>query len=351
MAILLKCNSIFLHVPKTAGNWVADILEKNDLVFSHFGGKHSNMEQINTFEKWFNLPEQYYRPKQPFTKFCFVRNPFGWYESFFKMQRKLNWPKWGVDPAVWHPNAALDGLGSQDFNMFVSNVLKRCPGYVSNLYGWYLLPRIDFVGRQENLAEDMETILEGLGVSFDRDVLWKTAPVNKSDDADIHWEPDIREEVAYTEFSVFKQFGYEYLLPWNSGKEMISAYSVDRREYGIYGEGETYIPKSYTYNASKIETLQAPFIHEAGYAWKISLPKYESIADDEELGKAHRSKMIMFEDGQPLWQRHIYHEEIRRLGEGRYSHWKSNLFFSTTDNSDPNTNGRIYQIVFLEKEE
>jgi hypothetical protein len=50
------------------------------------------------------------------------------------------------------------------------------------------------------------------------------------------------------------------------------------------------------------------------------------------------------------------HDDIRALGGGRYSHWigsdqgtpdgvlESSLYFSASDNSDPNENGRRYSI-------
>jgi SAM-dependent methyltransferase len=51
----------------------------------------------------------------------------------------------------------------------------------------------------------------------------------------------------------------------------------------------------------------------------------------------------LYEDGVPLGPRHSLHEDIRTLGGGRYAHWVHQLYFSTTDHSDPNTNGRSYQ--------
>ena len=59
------------------------------------------------------------------------------------------------DPYRWHPNAMLNGLGSSDFNTFVSNVNRKRPGFVTEMYGWYVRPGVHFVGRQENLAEDL----------------------------------------------------------------------------------------------------------------------------------------------------------------------------------------------------
>jgi hypothetical protein len=43
---------------------------------------------------------------------------------------------------------------------------------------------------------------------------------------------------------------------------------------------------------------------------------------------------------------HAPHAEIVRDGAGRYSHWGSYLYFSSLDNSDPNRNGRRYEILF-----
>ena len=40
------------------------------------------------------------------------------------------------------------------------------------------------------------------------------------------------------------------------------------------------------------------------------------------------------------------HHDIRVLGNGRYSHWKGSILFSTTDNSDPRYNGKNYQIKY-----
>jgi hypothetical protein len=48
------------------------------------------------------------------------------------------------------------------------------------------------------------------------------------------------------------------------------------------------------------------------------------------------------ENGRPLGPGGALHEDIRQMGQGRYSHWGGGLYFSTSDNSDPNTNGRKY---------
>ena len=54
------------------------------------------------------------------------------------------------------------------------------------------------------------------------------------------------------------------------------------------------------------------------------------------------STLKLFEDGQELGPAHAAHKDIREQGKGRYSHWKTALYFSASDNSDPRTNGRKY---------
>jgi hypothetical protein len=58
------------------------------------------------------------------------------------------------------------------------------------------------------------------------------------------------------------------------------------------------------------------------------------------------SPLELREDGRPLGPAHAMHEDIRRLGAGRFSHWGSALIFSSSDNSDPRTNGRAYSLTW-----
>jgi len=55
-----------------------------------------------------------------------------------------------------------------------------------------------------------------------------------------------------------------------------------------------------------------------------------------------RSTFKAFENGAPLGPAHSNHAEIAKKGTGPYSHWGDYLYFSSSDNSDPATNGRRY---------
>ena len=52
----------------------------------------------------------------------------------------------------------------------------------------------------------------------------------------------------------------------------------------------------------------------------------------------------LFEDGRPLGPGDAPRREIRKLGRGRYGFWGNSLYFSSSDGTDPRTNGRRYYI-------
>jgi hypothetical protein len=80
---------------------------------------------------------------------------------------------------------------------------------------------------------------------------------------------------------------------------------------------------------------------EIGFCWLARLPS-RLISDADGL-----SRLVLLEDGKPLPLPHASHEEIRKLGVGRYSHWGTHIYFSTPDNSDPGKNGRRYTVEEL----
>jgi len=76
--------------------------------------------------------------------------------------------------------------------------------------------------------------------------------------------------------------------------------------------------------------------HESGHCYTCRVPK-GLLSDAEAV-----SRLVLLEDGAPLGPAHSSHNDIRTHGGGRYSHWTGWLYFSTPDNTDPRTNGRVY---------
>ena len=67
MAIELVDGSIFLHIPKTGGNWVTQVLSESKLIKRQVGHKHSDF--IHHFIGQ-NIPGEFniwYRSKNPTT--------------------------------------------------------------------------------------------------------------------------------------------------------------------------------------------------------------------------------------------------------------------------------------------
>lgn len=79
---------------------------------------------------------------------------------------------------------------------------------------------------------------------------------------------------------------------------------------------------------------------ESGLCWSANLPLDVPAGDD--VGAPIKSTLRLYEDGMELGPPHAVHDQIRRQGGGRFSHWNRGLYFSTSDGSDPLVNGRRY---------
>lgn len=79
--------------------------------------------------------------------------------------------------------------------------------------------------------------------------------------------------------------------------------------------------------------------HQVGCAYIVAGP-FGEPGDDGEAPR--RSSLTLFENGAPLGPAHSGHHLVREQGLGHYSHWGDSLVFSTSDNTDPRANGRVY---------
>lgn len=87
--------------------------------------------------------------------------------------------------------------------------------------------------------------------------------------------------------------------------------------------------------------LTGPFRKLDGQIYLALLPHLHDIADFEKLPT--RSTLTLYEDGRPLGPAH----SVGKIASGSYSHLRGfGLFFSASDNSDPNTNGRSYTVTW-----
>lgn len=195
---LPELNAVFVAIPKTGSQWVRRVLAESGATCAPAGGPGDH-----------NLPGTYGRggPGEPTgnRRFCFVRHPLEWYESVWRGLHS-SWPdRRPVKPLhrerTWSPIRLVTyTAGARTFDEFVRAVLSEQPGFWSRMCEWYAgppgAPAVDYVGRCENLADDLRIILTALG--------WKRRPaetprVNESETPAPVWNPELRERVLESE--------------------------------------------------------------------------------------------------------------------------------------------------------
>lgn len=84
-------------------------------------------------------------------------------------------------------------------------------------------------------------------------------------------------------------------------------------------------------------------VADIGYAYVAPLPHSRGLyllPTDDTSGPWSTAQVL--EGEKPLGPAHTLLTEIRQLGGGRFSHWGSSLYFSSSDLTDPRSNGRTY---------
>jgi len=95
-------------------------------------------------------------------------------------------------------------------------------------------------------------------------------------------------------------------------------------------------------------TLAKPYHSDGGHCYTANLETGQWAHELTRLGdnneNQRQSPAILLEDGRPIGPAHASHSDVRNRGRGSFSHWSSALYFSASDNTDPNENGRTYTL-------
>lgn len=157
MVISHKHRFIFIHVWKTGGTSIDSVLsglEERKRFFNH-GNKPGSAD----FEKHITLPdlknELPHKYFDPYFKFAFVRNPLSWEVSFYHFI---------CQQANKHPRQdEIRALANfEDYIKWAAEHEMEYHSQMSFVYDKWGENLADFIGKYENLEDDLNKLLEGL---------------------------------------------------------------------------------------------------------------------------------------------------------------------------------------------
>ena len=155
---------LFIHVPKTGGNWVNAVFQMTGIQVQPESGQTPHHPPLSELDR-----------RGRFT-FAFVREPLSWYGSFWQFR---NYHLLHKDPAhAGHPCDPFVGL---DFPDFIEKVVEHLPGFLSGHYAQFvgrIGQEIDFIGRYENLEDDLVFALRTADQDFKEETVRSLPPIN-----------------------------------------------------------------------------------------------------------------------------------------------------------------------------
>lgn len=98
-----------------------------------------------------------------------------------------------------------------------------------------------------------------------------------------------------------------------------------------------------------VHSLERPYAHQRGHMYEKTVTQFLDLSDHSGGGE-RRSRLFVLENGVQLPDPHSLHDDIDHHGRGRFSHWGNSVYFSASDNSDPNQNGKTYQLFVADED-
>lgn len=83
------------------------------------------------------------------------------------------------------------------------------------------------------------------------------------------------------------------------------------------------------------------FTHVEGHMWRADIGT--AMGEGDSADEPQASGLVLYERDLMLGPAHAPLAVIAKTGLGAYSHWHGQVMLSSSDNSDPNTNGRRYE--------
>ena len=219
MPLLIENSLVFYHCPKTGGTWVREALKNaglnlHEIIFPLFEGGVSGDQVIPINDIVHMLPTK--NPCTDFITFSFVRHPLTWLQSTFKYLKKEGWNE--------EQNPIQRNIKSDTFKEFIIKYTSLYQGEASRQQLLYANPflslhseeivalsekqkeilkshAMDYVGRCENLVEDLLIALASLNLSkAQKETIRNTPKANVSDlSIDVEYDEEMKALVLNSE--------------------------------------------------------------------------------------------------------------------------------------------------------
>jgi len=208
-------NSIFISIPKTGGTFIHNVIYKH-----YWYNEKTNINRVESSDPNYVLqpggtvcatphqnklqpfsghhlgygPMRWYTDWAEFVKhlpvFTFVRHPISWYASYWTFRNRTQQKRrfrWDFSGGIDYPLGKLDRQCKSDkFETFIKNVVRN-KGYLKHLY-WCVTKDCRYVGRQENLTNDLIYIWKELNEDFNEKIIKDTKLANTSESHPIYTE-------------------------------------------------------------------------------------------------------------------------------------------------------------------
>tara|TARA_R100000234_G_scaffold40732_1_gene24397 strand:- start:7057 stop:7701 length:645 start_codon:yes stop_codon:yes gene_type:complete len=207
----LQC--IFIHFPRTAGSSVEKFLKKSDDIY---GYKESEYMDTNNHLK--TIKEQHHTSADKYISqngqeiwdryftFSFVRNPWDWFVSnFFWDIYQYDWHAKRKLPIKYRRKFIVEEC-DRDFQTYLKRGAQR-PDWFKFTQAKDFIGNVEFVGKYENLNDDMKHVCERLGIKYTS--LAHENKTNRTKYTDYYDKEST--EIVYNLFKTdIRHFGYEY---------------------------------------------------------------------------------------------------------------------------------------------
>jgi hypothetical protein len=195
---------VFLHVPRTGGNFVRRVLVDH-------APRDWEVVEADDHATWLDVPPSH----ALLPRLAFVRNPFAWYVSWMHFQQRTRDPfflqiseggRLGFPESMWRA-LGPDGPFATAAGPFLQTLVELCgPG----------LENVRF-GRVESMREDLLAMLAACAPPAPsvEHAIRAMPPQNTSEHLpwQHYYDPALRALVRQKDAPVFEHFGYEWEEP------------------------------------------------------------------------------------------------------------------------------------------